>query len=284
MTQFSLAASQAQNRQISAGFPIKPPVTAAQASSSNTQIGGIGQLGSLTSGVPINSDSARLMNLFYQQNAQEQMRNMQAAANREMAKKSNASTSLRIREEEQKQMQQASRQPMMQSAQTTQQLAQNMNPSAQLMLQQLIANQQNPQMQALATNPNSMLENLILQSQLAQSMSQQRPSQIMSQIPGQATQNPIQRNPQSFPTLQSQMAQSITQPANIQSLLSSARPGQIDPNQLLALQLIQHQAQVCVNEIFSLINLKLFSSKHKLRPIVLRLRNCINSSSLIQQM
>lgn len=259
---------------------------------------GLGQ-GGLTAGLPvnnINSDQVKLMNLIYQQqNAQkqkeaEQLRNIQAVAGREMAKKSNAS-SLQIKKE-QEQMRQTPRQ-MQPTPQGQQQFgqgvvglpaelanaqnlgnnyAQNLPPSAQFMLQQLMGgqgSQQLAQMQAALAGgvPANLLEQLALQSRMGQlpqqamqaQAAQQRPPNTQSQLLAQQAQaaNSLQRHQQlnaqqlasNFPGLQAQMAQSVAAqqtPANIQSVaaLSNVRPGHIDPNQLLALSLIQQQANM----------------------------------------
>jgi hypothetical protein len=258
---------------------------------------GLGQ-GGLTAGLPVNSmnsDSVKLMNLFYQQqNAQkqkeaEQLRTMQAVAGREMAKKSNASN-LRMKEEEQKQMRQTPRQMQqtpqnqfgqaiggMQANDLAASYAQNLPPSAQFMLQQLMAGQNNQplaQMQAALAGgvPANLLEQLALQSRMGmqpqQSMqaqtSQQRPQNTQSQMLAQQQQqaaaaaqanNQLQRQQQlnaqqlaaNFPGLQAQIAQSMaahqTQ-TSITTALSNARAGQLDPNQLLALSIIQQQANM----------------------------------------
>lgn len=189
-----------------------------------------------------------------------------------MAKKSNASN-LRMKEEEQKQLRQTPRQQMPQPNQqfpqnmaslsnelaSVQQAlansygAQGLPASTQMMLQQLIASQSSQpltnQMQATLTAgnntgglPSNLLETLALQNRMAQmgqqqqKLPQQRPAVSQSQMMSQQ----LAAN---FPGLQAQIAQSFGQAQQpTMASLNNARAGQLDPNQLLALQLLQQQS------------------------------------------
>lgn len=228
--------------------------------------------GTLTSAVNNAAfESAKLMNLLCHQNAQkqkeaEQLRSMQSiVAGREMAKKSNAS-SIQTKQEEQKSMHQMpSRQTFgIPSNDLASSYSQNLPPSAQFLLQQLIAAQGGSaqslaQIQAaLSAHPGggvppNLLETLALQNRMVQQAIPQTSQQLNVQpqmLPQQAQQSNLmqrQQMPINFPGLPAQISQPMTQKQqNVPPVaaLNNVRPGQLDPNQLFALSLLQQQSNL----------------------------------------